>query len=159
MTLPGFGDVWILDSSAAINFKSVPIDSQWEVGERLLALVRQGLLQFPEPVHYELTAPEIIQHPDVPGAWAARAWQLMNPKPSPAPETIKEVLGSHPQLVDGDAHFDQADPYVVALALEHARSSYSVTVIANDDALRTACDSFGIPTMSSAELVDLVLRA
>lgn len=159
MTLPEFGDVWILDSSAAINFKSVPIDRQWEVGERLLALVRQGLLQFPEPVHYELTAPEVIQHPDVPGAWAARAWQLMSPKPSPDPETIKEVLGSHPELVEGDARFDQADPYVVALALEHARSSYSVTVIADDDALRTACDSFGIPTMSSAELVELVLGA
>ena len=159
MTLPEFGDVWILDSSAAINFKSVPIDSQWEVGERLLALVRQGLLQFPEPVHYELTAPEIIQHPDVPGAWAARAWQLMSPKPSPSPETIREIFRSHSELIDEDARFDQADPYVVALALEHARSSYSVTVIADDDALRTACDSFGIPTMSSAELVEIVLGA
>lgn len=82
----------------------------------------------------------------------------MNPKPSPAPETIKEVLGSHPELVDGDARFDQADPYVVALALEHARNDYHVTVIANDDGLRTACDSFAIPTLTDAEFVARVFQ-
>lgn len=157
--LPGFDSVWILDSSAAINFKNISIDDQWELGERLHALVNQGLLKFPAQVRRELTDPEIIKHPDMPGAWAARAWQMMSPKPSPSPETIREIFRSHSELIDEDARFDQADPYVVALALEHARSSYSVTVIADDDALRTACDSFGIPTMSSAELVELVLRA
>ena len=158
MTLPGLGDVWILDSSAAINFKSIPIDRQWEVGERLLVLVSQGLLKFPAPVHHELTDPGLIQHPDLPGAWAARAWQMMSSNPSPTPEAIRDVLRSHPELIDGDARFE-ADPYVVALALEHARNGYSVTVIADDSNLRTACEDFAIPTMTSVEIAGIVLRA
>lgn len=157
--LPGFERLRILDSSAAINFKKVPVDKQWDLGERLHVLVDHGMLKFPVQVRRELTDPEIIQHPDMPGAWAARAWQMMGPKPAPKAMTVKEVLASHPELVDEDARFDQADAYVAALALECARDGYDVIVIVDADSLRDACDSFGIPTMSSAELVELVLRA
>ena len=98
------GPIWILDSSAAINFKTLPIDRQWEFGDILLDLIGRGELLFPSQVHRELTDPQLIRHPDMPGAWAARAWRLMKPHPTPKDMTVREVLRAHPDIIDVNAH-------------------------------------------------------
>ena len=141
------GSIWILDSSAAINFKTLPIDRQWEFGDILLDLIGAGELLFPSQVHRELTDPQLIRHPDMPGAWVARAWRLMKPHPAPKDTTVREVLRAHPDLIDVNAQHDQADPYVVALAVELSRAGDPVRVVADEGetrALQAACRTFGI---------------
>ncbi len=135
----------MLDASGLIDFKKFPpINEQWELGEHLLELVRRGEVTFPSQVRNELTDPRIIAHPDVPGAWAARAWKLFQPRPSPDDATVQEVLSAHPDLVRVNAERDQADPYVAALALEQVRAGRAATVVTKDEALRNACTHFGI---------------
>ena len=146
MTKPlrGGTPLWVLDASGLIDFKTLPIDRQWEFGDHLLTLVRRGELIFPSQVRRELTDPQIIKHPDMPGAWAAQAWKVMKPRPAPSDVTVTEVLHAHPYLVDENAQHDQADPYVAALALEQVRAGRAATVVTKDEALRNACTHFGI---------------
>ena len=163
MTQPfqGFekGPLWVLDSTAGIYFKTLPIDRQWEFGDHLLALVRRGELIFPSQVRRELTDPQIIKHPDMPGAWAAQAWKVMKPRPAPSDVTVTEVLHAHPSLVDENAQYDQADPYLVALAVERARAGDEVRVATDDGDLRTACTAYNIVVETADEFVQLFLRA
>ena len=154
------GLLWVLDSTAGIYFKTLPIDRQWEFGDILLDLVGRGQLVFPSQVHRELTDPQIIKHPDMPGAWAARAWRLMRPHPSTNDLTVREVLRAHPDVVDVNSQHDQADPYVVALAIELSRSGDTVHVVVDEKetrALQLACRGFAIEVESSAEFVKLFL--
>ncbi len=151
---------WVLDSSAVINFKNVPIDHQWTLGDILLDFVGRGKLVFPSEVHRELTDSEIIKHPDMPGAWAARAWRLMKPKPSTDERTVQEVLGAHPDLTDVDAPRDQADLHVVALAIKLARAGNAVQVVADEKetrALQMACKTFGVDVEGSAAFIQLFI--
>ena len=155
--LSGFGSaegpLWVLDSSAAIDLKRsdlVPLAQQWDFWDQLLGLVRNGGLLFPSQVRTELTN---TSHPDVPGAWAPKAWDVMRDHRAPNDGTVVEVLRQHPDLVDEKSEVDQADSYVVALALEHLRRGNDVHVAATDQNLIAACATFGIPTAVAAEFV------
>lgn len=151
---PENGPLWVLDADGLIDFKKVPpIGEQWEFGEQMLELVRRGDIIFPAQVRAELTDSRIIAHPDVPGAWVARAWKLMKPRPSPDDRTVQQILSNHPELVRVDAERDQADPYVAALAFESAQAGHAVTVVTKDAALRGACISLGIDVVSWDEFV------
>ena len=107
----------------------------------------------PAQVRTELTDPQIIAHPDVPGAWAARAWKLIRPRPSPDDGTVQQILRSHPELVRVDAERGQADPYVAALALEQSQSGRAVTVVTKDEALRAACTALGVGVVTWEDFV------
>lgn len=152
--------IWILDSSAAINFKTLPIDRQWEFGDILLDLIGRRELLFPSQVHRELTDPQLIRHPDMPGAWTARAWRLMKPHPAPKDVTVREVLRAHPDIIDVDAQQDQADPYVVALAIELSRAGETVKVVVDEGetrALQAACRTFGIDVEDLSQFARLFI--
>lgn len=76
---------------------------------------------------------------------------------TPKLETVKSVLLKAPSLVDSESTREQADPYVVALALEMASSDLfapSVTIITEDRrdkptkvSLATAAGLLRIPTV------------
>ncbi len=158
--LPGFGreegPLWVLDTSAAIGLKRldlVPLTRQWDFWDGLLGLVRNGTLIFPSQVRKELTD---TKHPDVPGAWAPKAWQAMPTRRAPDDRVVAEVLRHHPALVDSGSEADQADPYVAALALEHLRFGDDVRVLEEDRGLHTACETLGIATLPLTEFARLM---
>jgi hypothetical protein len=71
--------------------------------------------------------------PDFAVAWI-KARRIAGER-SPKLETVKSVLLKAPTLVDPDATREQADPYVVALALEIASDSLfapRVTIVTED---------------------------
>lgn len=146
--------VRILDSSAAIECKRselVPLDEQWDFWDSLLALVQSQQLIFPAEVRKELSG---VRHPDMPGSWAPKAWQEMRPKPTPADQTLAQVVEAFPSFVDENSDKDTADPYVVALALERRSDGFDVRVVADDGLLREACDFFGIAVETAEEFVE-----
>ena len=148
--------MWFLDTSAAIGLKRldlVPLTRQWDFWDGLLGLVRNGILIFPSQVRKELTD---TKHPDVPGAWAPKAWQAMPTRRAPDDRVVAEVLRHHPALVDSGSEADQADPYVAALALEHLRLGADVRVLEEDAELHAACETFGIATVPLTEFAGLM---
>ena len=67
--MPAEPPVWILDTSALIEFKRLlPMPEQWNAFVRLGSLVENGRIAMPRQVLAEATR---VSHPDVPGAWAA----------------------------------------------------------------------------------------
>ena len=153
--------LWVLDSSAAINFKRlalIPLAEQWDFWSLLLAFVESRGLVFPIQVRDELAQ---ARYPDMPGAWALRAWNGMPARHAPDNRSVAEVERRHPQLVERATDPDDpapasADIYVVALALDRRNGGDAVAVIADDQGVRTACEDFGIPTVTDAEFVDRV---
>lgn len=150
--------LWILDTNAAIDFKRydlVPLDQQWEFWDHLLQIVREGNLIFPAQVRKELADPNKIKHPDMPSAWAAQAWKEMDHRHSLGDDDVQKIVHRYPNLIDPRKEKDEADPYVVALALDRKRG-YEVCVVLADEgdkALRTACEGFGIPVVGASEFV------
>ena len=88
-------------------------------------------------------------------AWI-REWRVVGER-SPKMETVKSVLSKAPSLVDADITREQADPYVVALAIEIASGDFfapNVTIITEDRrdkptklSLATAAGLLRIPTV------------
>ena len=158
LQLPGFREErWVLDTSAAIELKSpdvVPAERQWDFWVGLLELVRREALVFPSQVLRELTG---MEHPDMPGGWAHKAWDSMDYRKAPQVRVVVEVLNRHRDLVDPEREPpDQADPFVVALAIEQRTLGYEVRVVARDARLRAACEDFDIPTVAPPEFAELV---
>ncbi len=163
MTLPGFerGPLWVLDSSAAINFIKmlVPEELQPEFWSRLLALVRQGQLVFPSQVWSEIGD---VEKPDALARWARDARTVMGHLPAPDDATVSMVVRGHPDIMKSPSGREPADPYIIALALERASDGYAVCVVADDGGdrathgIRKACEDFGIPCVMAAEFVQRV---
>lgn len=163
MTLPGFerGPLWVLDSSAAINFIKVlvPEELQPEFWNQLLALVRQGQLVFPSQVWSEVGD---VENPDALARWARDARSVLGRLPAPDDATVSMVVRDHPDILESRSGRDPADPYVIALALERASVGYAVSVVADDGGdrathgIRKACEDFGIPCVMAAEFVGQV---
>ena len=163
MTLPGFerGPLWVLDSSAAINFIKmlVPEELQPEFWNRLLALVRQGQLVFPSQVWNEIGN---VEDPDALARWARDARSVMGRLPAPTDATVSMVVQGHRDILESRSGRDPADPYVIALALERANEGYAVSVVADDGGerathgIRKACEDFDIPCVMAAEFVEQV---
>ena len=150
--------LWVLDSSAAINFKRlalIPLVEQWDFWSLLLTLVESRGLVFPIQVRDELAQ---ARYPDMPGAWALRAWNGMPAHDAPDNRSVAEVERRHPQLVERASDPDDpapasADVYVVALALNHQNGGDAVAVIADDQGVRAACDGFSVPVVGASEFV------
>lgn len=57
--------VWVLDSSALIAMKTIPVSDQWQVFRQMEDMVTEGEIALPRQVINELKE---IAHPDVPGS-------------------------------------------------------------------------------------------
>jgi len=61
--------VWVLDSSALIAMKTIPVSDQWQVFRQMEDMVTEGEIALPRQVINELKE---IAHPDVPGGLGSR---------------------------------------------------------------------------------------
>lgn len=67
---------------------------------------------------------------------------------------VRQVIARVPSLVDADAHDEEADPYVLTLAIELQRSGLEVVVVTEDRrdkpmhmSLASACGIFRLPSI------------
>ncbi|HUF50978.1 MAG TPA: hypothetical protein VMN60_09110 [Longimicrobiales bacterium] len=137
MTLPLFPPehgVSVWDTSAIIALKENNISRN----ERRLVLnalrerVIDGLLFFPPEVIRELelfkSAPTVR---DELVEWARSCQPAATSVPVDF-EQVKVILNRVPTLVDLDASYDQADPYVIALALQLLNQGFEAIVVTED---------------------------
>ena len=123
--------LWVVDSSTLIEIRQLGLSPsrQKAVFETLSNLVDEQLLIFPPQVLDELEYPPDERSADQALAWARavrdRAMRDANL------DTVKKVLARAPSLIDPDSERDQADPYVVALALDTA-SLGGTSILSND---------------------------
>lgn len=107
--------VCVVDTQILISLKNrLRVNEQWPMLRHLDRLVEEGWVTFPKQVAREL---EIAQHPDGPGIWAVAAKDRRR-YAEPSDDSMAEVLGVAPGLLDPNEERNQADPYVVALAYE-----------------------------------------
>lgn len=151
--------VLIFDTSSLMDTKSrITVRHQWWFFDALLARLRQGRVVVPLQTMREL----LVEHPDMPGAWAAGTYQE-SPHPHNADyEWVQEVMSSSARdVIDIDAEMDEADPWVLALALQLQSGGFEVVVVTGDVrdrpsriSLVSACSVFGIPHMDLSEALD-----
>jgi hypothetical protein len=116
-------------------------------------LAEAGSLMFPPEVLGELERGAASAEPDPPLVWA-RKHREQAEKPASF-ETVKAVLKVVPDVLDPDAPHEQADPYVLALALDQlGLGLYQVTVVTDDRkdkptklSLATAAGILRLPTV------------
>ncbi len=161
MTAPLAGferdSVWVLDSSAAINFKRhIPEEQRARFWPWLLNFVRRGELIFPQQVWEEVGNVEL---PDDLARWAEEARGLIGSLSAADDSLIGELVGRFPNLAKGAPERDPADPHVVALAVERRSEGSAVCVIADDGDIRQACTAYDIVPESSDDFVQRFLRA
>ena len=144
------GKIWVTDSSALIDIKvSVGVEEQWDTGSRLLALVQEGRIVFPKQVRDEVA---YSRHPDLPGAWVAKAWKVMSKRPRGDSNNLRTVLGVEPnwrRMLTLEEK-DIADPYVVetALTLSQQENGSKPTVVTKDSVMAYVCNSLKIPNVN-----------
>jgi hypothetical protein len=102
---------------------------QAAVFQKLTTLVKSGLLVFPSQVREEFERGE-ADHPSDPTlAWIRR---VKTDAEQPANlDTVRRVLARAPLLIDAESTRDQADPYVIALALDSG-SLGGVSILSED---------------------------
>ena len=123
--------VYVIDASSLINIKRhVTAAHQWNFfNETLTEMVNRGDLLIVPQVETECGYGE---HPDVPGAWVlAKASNFAGVR-EPSKHTVREVLDKWPRLVNPDKEREDADPYVVARALELQKAKVEVCVVTDD---------------------------
>ena len=151
----------MLDSSAIIRAKSkdvIAVARQWEFFEGLKMMVQARQIYFPGAVRKELAE---VDHPDTPGAWALNAYEHMDRSHEPRSDALEEVMRSAGAIVDPDAEKEEADPYVLAQAIELRRRGWTnVMVVTNERldkkpliSMPTACERLGLASCSLEEFL------
>jgi hypothetical protein len=146
-------EIWVIDASSIIGVREqVGRANERKIFNALSSLAAKSQLVWPAEVTQEVEAALVA---DSAVAWikAHRSYGERTPKL----ETVKSVLLKAPGLVDPDSTREQADPYVVALAVEMASNDLFapiVTVITEDRrdkptkvSLATAAGLLRIPTV------------
>lgn len=159
---------WILDSSAIIQIKHlIPSSAQWDIFKRLEELVISGIIAMPRQVISEV---KTDSHPDVPGAWVAGIKKHLQHPLDPDFELIRLVMSEVGDVVDKEKGREEADPYVIALALQLIRDNWSVTVVTEDikdrihrhdnrqgkRSLKNACEIMDIEVCLTSDFIDRI---
>ncbi|MXZ31140.1 MAG: DUF4411 family protein [Acidimicrobiia bacterium] len=149
----------MLDTSALIEFKRLlPIPEQWNAFVRLGSLVENGRIAMPRQVLAEATT---VSHPDVPGAWAAAMRRRLRHTLDPDYHFVRLVMEAAGDVVDPNKTTDDADPYVVALALHTREQGFDVVVVTADVvdrpprriSLATACARLNVEVANPTEFL------
>lgn len=148
--MPERARVWVIDTSALIDFKrQIPANEQWQGFKRLEELVAAGEIAMPRQVIAEIGR---TAHPDLPGAWAPGVRGALRYPLDVDFEQLRAVMAEAGQVVDPNKTDEDADPYVAALALQLREQGLDVVVVTTDAvdhlpiriALTTACDRLGL---------------
>lgn len=150
--------VWILDTSALVEAKSaLSVSDQWQTFKLLEDMVRAGTVAMPRLVIREISE---IAHPDLPGAWAPGVRDIQQHPLDPEWEHVQRVMAEAGDVVDPNKTKDDADPYVLALALQLVKQGLDVCVVTEDRvdrnriAVTTACGRLGIAHCSVRDFLD-----
>jgi len=147
------GDIWVIDTSSLLAVRETfGTSMESRLLRRLGDLAEAGALIFPPEVLGELER-GALSAPDPPLVWA-RANRARAEKKASL-ETVKAVLLVASDVLDPDIPEEQADPYVLALALEQqGLGLYQVTVVTEDRrdkpaklSLATAAGILRLPTV------------
>ena len=144
------GLVFVLDANALIDMKGIAVADQWDVFSTLAEHVDVGKVAIPLHVINEVGGPK-VQHPDMPGAWAKGMQPRIRHPLEADPGFVAAVMTETPTLLDPEADTEQADPYVLALALQLRKDGHEPIVVTKDRtdrppriSLFTACTHFGV---------------
>ena len=141
----------VLDTSALVESKrAIVVSAQWAAFKVLEQRVAEGLIAMPRQVIKEVTA---IAHADIPGAWAPGMRSQLRHPIDVGYEFVARVMTVAGEVVDASATGEEADPYVLALALCLRDRGHAVRVVTEDSvdrlplriSLCTDCDRFGVP--------------
>lgn len=148
-------DLWVIDTSSVIAVRELRKDVQREAYRKLSDLAERGTLLFPLQVLDELKRIADPSRPDPPLKWATENKAKATCTPIPF-EIVREVLAEVDDLLDYEKPTpdEEADPYVLALAVELQQKGHRVTVITEDrrdrpgkTSLATACGVFHVPSL------------
>lgn len=153
--------IWILDSNCLIDMKvMISGADQWAAFRRLEDGVVAGEIALARQVIRELAT---VAHPDVPGVWAQGVRSLLvHPLDCGNDHLISVMSSPAAAVVDGSKDKDEADPYVIALALRLAAEGLAATVVTGDHvdrlpikiAMTTACGYLDVPVAEPGEFLD-----
>lgn len=148
--------VWVVDTSSIIHIKSAVSNADRErVFEALSALVAEGRLFFPRAVLAELKRDlSDKRRLDAPCAWAMKV-EAEACKISITLAEVKAVLAIVSDIMDPakESGVDEADPYVLALAVKLRGDGHDARVVTEETkdspkklSLNTACGILGVPS-------------
>ena len=123
--------VWVIDSSALIKAKRiVSLSNQWSAFKHLEQLAVDGQIALPRQVIKEMGR---ISHPDLPGAWATGIRELLQHPVDAGYGHLGTVMSFAADVVmDVNKDSEDADPWVLALALRLKDEGHSVCVVTED---------------------------
>jgi hypothetical protein len=136
---------------------ALSIHDQWQTFKLLEGMVVAGTIAMPRQVIREISE---ITHPDPPGAWATAVRGVHRHPLDPQWVHVQRVMAEAGDVVDPNKLKDDADPYVLALALELLEQGYDVCVVTEDRvdrnriAVTTACQRLGIQHCSVRDFLD-----
>jgi len=131
--VPTAGEVWVVDTSSIIEIRRrLTREDQRTVYVSLTALVDANHLVFPVQVLNELKRWANPTGDDPPLKWTESVEDRA--VSNPAWSTVAEVLRQVPEVLDPDktSGAEEADPYILARALELKRDGRDVTVITEE---------------------------
>jgi hypothetical protein len=152
----------VVDTSSIIEVRRLmaqePQAKVKAVYDELVALAVRHVLVFPHAVIHELKegSTAIIGKTDYPLDWA-RSCESEEVPNHELYDQVRAVLAEVPDLLDHDkpSGTDEADPYVVGLALKLYDDGETVIVVTEESrdspdktSMRSACGILGLPTMS-----------
>lgn len=150
-------EIWIVDTSAVAQVRRlVPVEQRKNVFARLSEQVESGQLSFPRQIFDELERGKLKNDHDHVWSWVKETLPHCA-KHEPLHEFVAEAF-KVPQVqrvLDPDKDHEEADPYVLALALKFRASDHPVGVITEDRrsrptklSLSDACGLLRIVSMS-----------
>ena len=149
--------VWIIDTSSIAQVRrSIANHRKGSVFDQMGRLVQEGRLAFPAQVVEELERWADPATPDQQFLWAKK-YKADATQNQPTFEEVKEVLAEVPAVLDPDkdAGAEEADPYVLAMALHLrvlGRDARVVTEEVRDYprkmSLNTAAGLVGVPSVN-----------
>ena len=113
--------VYLLDSNAWIDTQGLPVACQWDFVLGLATRVEAGEIAIPAHV---IRGVAEVHHPDMPGAWAKGMEPRMKYPLEADPIHVARVMSETPTVLDVDADTEQADPFVLTLALHLATAGH-----------------------------------
>jgi hypothetical protein len=122
---------WVTDTSSLIGIRQGGLlpSKQSAIFRVLSKLVGRGQLIFPPQVIEELEWGSGSHGEDQALRWAREV--RTRAERSANLETVKTILRRAPEVVDADSPREQADPYVIALALD-CESIGGVSILSDD---------------------------
>jgi hypothetical protein len=122
---------WVVDTSSFIIIRTLfPRPSQQTVMDGLARLVAEGRLVFPNEVVVEL---ERYQGRDTPALVWVKKHDSIASRQQPSFQTVRDVLAGVPEVIDPDKEgVEEADPYVLAMALELLNAGTDVRVVTEE---------------------------